>query len=121
MPLKPAAVNKFYLWSKPLHLGLAPAAEIGQVSQRLAIRWESAVHKQDPSVEAGVSQLCVVLVVEPNGVGGAPLLAVLVSQVDNGEGMSGLTHDEVGAWRRTGGERCSQEVENDSEELQSGL
>lgn len=113
-------MNKSYLWSKPLHLGLAPAAEIRQVSQRLAVRWESAVHKQGPRVEAGVSQLCVVLVVEPNGVGGAPLLAVLVSQADDGEGMSGLTHDEVGAWRRTGEDRCSQAVENDSEELLSG-
>lgn len=114
-------MNKSYLWSKPLHLGLAPAAEIRQVSQRLAVRWESAVYKQAPRVEAGVSQLCVVLVVEPNRVGGAPLLAVLVSQADDGEGMSGLTHDEVGAWRRTGEDRCSQAVENDSEELLSGL
>lgn len=97
LPLKPAAVNKFYLWSKPLHLGLTPAAEIRQVSQRLAVRRESAVYKQAPRVQAVVSQLRVVLVVEPDGVGRAPLLAVLVSQADDGEGMSGLTHDEVGA------------------------
>lgn len=62
-------------------------------------------------MEAGVSQLSVVLVVEPNRVGGAPRLAVLVSQVDDGEGVSGLTHDEVGAPRRTGEDRCSQVVE----------
>lgn len=114
-------MNESYLWSKPLHLGLAPAAEIGQVSQRLAVRWESAVDKQASCVEAGVSQLSVDLVVEPNGVGGTALLAVLVSQAEDGEGMSGLTHDEVGAWRRTGEDRCSQVVGIDSEELQSEL
>lgn len=59
-------------------------------------------------MEAGVSQLCVVLVSEPDGAGGAPLLATLVSQVDDGEGMCGLTHDEEGALRRTGEDRCSQ-------------
>lgn len=87
--------NKLYVWSKPLHLGLTPAAEIGQVPQRLAARWEGAVYKQAPCVEAGVSQLAVVLAFEPNRVGGAPLLTVLVSQVDDGEGVSGLTHDEI--------------------------
>lgn len=103
--------NKLYVWSKPLHLVLTPAAEIGQVSQRLAARWERSVYKQAPCVEAGVSQLSVALAVEPDRVGGAPLVAVLVSQVDDGEGVSGLTHDEVGAPRRTGEGRCSQVVE----------
>lgn len=87
-------MNDGYLWSKPLHLGLAPAAEVGQVSQRLAVGWESAVHEEAPAVEAGVPQPCVVLLVEPDGAGGAPLLSPLVGQVDDGEGMSGLAHDE---------------------------
>lgn len=101
-------MNEPYLWSEPLHLGLAPAAEVGQVSQRLAVRWEGAVHEQAPGVEAGVSQLCVVLVHEADGAGGAPLLATLVSQADDGEGMSGLTHDVEGLLRRTGEDGCSQ-------------
>lgn len=74
-------------------MGLAPAAEVGQVSQRLAVGWESAVHEQAPGVEAGVPQLDVVLLLEPDGAGGAPLLAAPVRQVDDGEGMFGLTHD----------------------------
>lgn len=79
---------------KPLHLGLAPAAEVRKVSQRLAVRGESVVYKQAPRVEADVPQPCVVLVLEPDRVGGAPLLAILASQVDDGEGVFGLTHDD---------------------------
>lgn len=79
------AVGECYLRSEPLHLGLAPAAEVGQVSQRLAVGWERAVHEQGSGVEAGVSQLCVVLVLEAHGAGGAPLLAALVSQAEDGD------------------------------------
>lgn len=110
LQLKAAAVSECYSRSKPLHLGLAPAAEVRQVSQRLAVRWESAVHEEAPGVEAGVPQLCVVLVLEPDRAGGAPLLATLVSQVDDGEGMFGLTHDEDGAVGRMREDRCSQAV-----------
>lgn len=87
-------MSECYVRSKPLHLGLPPAAEVGQVSQGLAVGWERAVHEQAPAVEAGVSQLCVVLVVEPGRAGGAARLPVPVSQVDQREGMSGLAHDE---------------------------
>lgn len=38
----------------------------------------------------------------------APLLATLVSEVDGGEGVSALMHDEEGALRRTGEDCCSQ-------------
>lgn len=79
---------------KPLHLGLTPAAEVRKVSQRLPVRGESVVYKQVPRVEADVPQLGVVLVLEPDRVGGAPLLAILASQVDDGEGMFGLAHNE---------------------------
>lgn len=80
-------------------MGLAPAAEVGQVAQGLAVGWERAVHEQAPAVQAGVSQLCVVLLVEGHGAGGAPRLAPLVSQADDGERMSALTHDEEGGGR----------------------
>lgn len=64
-------------------MGLTPVAHVGQVSQRFAVRGEGVVHKQLPSALVGISQLHVVLVVELGRVGGAPLAAILVTQVDD--------------------------------------
>lgn len=82
----------FYCWTKPLHLGFTPAAQIRQVAQRLVVRWEGVVHKQSASVEGVIFQLGVVLVVELGGVGAAPLAAILVAQVDDRGAVSRFRH-----------------------------
>lgn len=82
----------FYCRSKPLHLGFFPAVQIRQVSQRSVFRWEGAVQKQPPSAAAAVFQLGIVLVVELDRVGGAPLAAILVSQVDDRGAISRFRH-----------------------------
>lgn len=94
MRKKKAYLKVFYSWSKPLHFFLLPAAQIRQVSQRLAARWEGSVDKGFPSAEPVVSQLGIVLVVELGRVGGAPLTAILVAQVDDGGAGSRFRHDD---------------------------
>lgn len=65
-------------------MGFLPAIQIRQVSQRSALRCKGRVHKQPPSAAPSVFQLDKVLVFELDGVGGAPLAAIRVSQVDDG-------------------------------------
>lgn len=86
--LKRFLLKGFYLRPQPLDLGLLPAVQAGQVSQGLVLRGECAVNKQRPTVAALVFQLVIVLVVELGRVGVAPLITVLVSQVDDGGAMS---------------------------------
>lgn len=89
-------LNVFYCWSKPLDLVFTPAAEIREVSQRLVVRWEGVIHKQSPSAEVFVFQLCIVLVVELGWVGGTPLTAILITQVDDRGAISIFGHvDEM--------------------------
>ena len=84
----------FYSWSKPLHFFLVIAAQIRQISQRLAVRWEGAIHKRSPSAEPVISQLGVVLVVELGRIGGAPLAPILVAQIDDGGAVCRFRHDD---------------------------
>ena len=73
----------FYCWSKPFHLGFLPTAELRQVSQRAAVRWEGAVHKLPASAEVVIFQLRKVLVLELGRVGRTSLAAFLEAQVDD--------------------------------------
>lgn len=73
-------------------MGFTPAAQVRQVTQGSVVRWEGVVHKQPPSAEVVVFQLRVVLVVELGRVGGAPLGAILITQVDDRGAVSRFGH-----------------------------
>lgn len=109
---KKTYLKVFYCWSKPLHLVFMPAAQIRQVSQGSVVRWEGVVHKQSPSADVVVFQLCIVLVVELGRVGGAPLTAILVTQVDDRGACSRFRHvgERLQTDSETQGERQNKRI-----------